>query len=409
MPSRFSNWLDWLTVWVGGTLVALLAADAVIGSYNAGISPIKPSVFTPMVFLFTTALCAFSRPRFCLPALLLLALPVMRTLDVALLDRFHYSGSQEMLMSCLRVMMVVLSIVALLSCPQGLKAMKWAAVLTILLTSGSSIAELAGLAQFSSIPGRYSGFNGHPNSPPIVLCQCLGLCFALVTSFRWNMALIAAALPGVALTYGRSGMVVYAFIAVTYILMNARRNLGFLVVCVGIALPLLGSGLALMSQLTTAQGPIKNKDTSDRLEAIYSLDFDKLKSRERAKDLMDAWEAVMKKPVVGHGVGAASSNWAPHNEYVAMWLELGMPGLIVYLLTIYVPMLSSLMRGGTAIYAFLAILAFSPIAQGRVMDPHFYFALLTAAHILWPQRYRFTIRQTARAPRPAMAPMHRPF
>jgi len=408
MPSQLSKCLDWLTVWVGGTFIALLAADAIIGTYNVGLSPIKPSVFTPMVFLFTSVLCLFSRPRFCLPAILLIALPVIRTIDVALLDRFHYSGSQEMQMSCLRVMMVVLSIVALLSCPQGLKAMKWAAVLTILLTSGSSIAELAGLAKFTSIPGRFSGFNGHPNSPPIVLCQCLGLCFALIPSFRWNMAMVAAALPGVALTYGRSGMVIYAFISGTYILMNARKNLGFLLVSAGIALPLIVSGLAIMDQLTS-QGPIKNKDTADRLEAIYSLDFEKLKSRDRAKDLMDAWEAVMKKPVLGHGVGAASSNWAPHNEYVAMWLELGMPGLIVYLLTIYVPMLSSLMRGGTAIYAFLAILAFSPIAQGRVMDPHFYFALLTAAHILWPQRYRFTFRQAPQTPRPAMAPMHRTF
>lgn len=409
MPSQLSKCLDWLTVWMGGTFIALLAADAIIGTYNVGLSPIKPSVFTPMVFLFTATLCLFSRPRFCLPAILLIALPVIRTIDVALLDRFQYSGSQEMQMSCLRVMMVVLSIVALLSCPQGLKAMKWAAVLTILLTSGSSIAELAGLAKFTSIPGRFSGFNGHPNSPPIVLCQCLGLCFALIPSFRWNMAMIAAALPGVALTYGRSGMVIYAFICGLYIFMNARRNIGFLMVCVGVALPLLASGMALMSQLTT-QGGMKNKDTSDRLEAIYNLDLDKLKSRDRAKDLMDAWEAVMKKPVLGHGVGAASSNWAPHNEYVAMWLELGMPGLIVYLLTIYVPLISSCLRGGAALYAFLAILAYTPIAQGRVMDPHFYFALLTAAHILWPQRHRFTFKQLAHTTRPhAMPPMHRTY
>jgi O-antigen ligase len=345
MHSQLSKCLDWLTVWVGGTLIGLLAADAVIGTYNAGISPIKPSVFTPMVFLFTAALCLFSRPRFCLPALLLIALPVIRTIDVALLDRFHYAGSQEMLMSCLRVLMVVFSIVALLSCPQGLKAMKWAAVLTILLTSGSSIAELAGLAKFSSIPGRYCGFHVHPNSPPMVLCQCLGLCFALIPSFRWNFAMIAAAMPGVALTYGRSGMVIYAFICGLYICMNARRNLGFLMVCAGIALPLIASGMALMSQLTT-QGGMKNKDTSDRLEAIYNLDFNKLKSPERAKDLIDAWEAVMEKPVIGHGVGAASPDWVPHNEYVAMWLELGIPGLIVYLLTIYVPLISSFLRGG---------------------------------------------------------------
>jgi hypothetical protein len=44
------------------------------------------------------------------------------------------------------------------------------------------------------------------------------------------------------------------------------------------------------------------------------------------------------------------------------------------------------------------------------MDSHFYFTLLTAAHILWPQRHRFTFRSIAHATRPAaMQPMHRTY
>ena len=152
-------------------------------------------------------------------------------------------------------------------------------------------------------------------------------------------------------------------------------------------LPLLGVGFAIMEQRTT-KGIQKDKNTADRLEAIYTLDFDKLKSPERVKDLADAWEAVLQKPITGHGVGAASTRWAPHNEYVAMWLEMGVIGLIVYLLTLYGPALRSLMCGGKAAYAVLAMLAYSPIAQGRVMDAHFYFTLLTTAHILWPHRFR---------------------
>jgi O-antigen ligase len=387
MNSRFQQHLDWLTVWVCGTCIGLLAADVVIGCYNAGLPMVKPSLFTPMVFMVCMGVCLLSRPRFCLPAILLATLPLIRLLDVGVLGRFAYSGTHDMTMSCLRIMLVVLAILAVLSCPQGLRAMRWAAILTILLTSGSSIAEFLGVAKFSSIPGRFSGFNGHPNSPPIVLCQCLGLCFALVGSFRWNVALIAAAMPGVALTYGRSGMVIYAFLAGTYILLNARRHIGFLMVCAYAMVPLVIGGLAIMQQ-RTEEGVTKNKNTADRLEAIYNLDFDKLKSPERAKDLGDAWEAVMREPVFGYGVGAASARWAPHNEYVAMWLELGLLGLLVYLLTIYVPVLRSLLCRGRAGYAVLAVLLYSPIAQGRIMDPHFYFTLLTAAHILWPQRFR---------------------
>ena len=387
MPPRYQKQLDWLTVWVCGTCIGLLAADVVIGTYNAGLSPVKPSHFTPMVFMLCMGTCILSKPRLCLPAILLMLLPVTRLLDVAVLGRFASSGAHEMTMSCLRVLMVVLSILAVLACPQGLRAMRWAAILTILLTSGSSIAEFLGVAQFSSIPGRFSGFNGHPNSPPIVLCQCLGLCFALVPSFRWNVALIAAAMPAVALTYGRSGMVIFAFITGMYILLNARRHIGFLMICAYAMVPLIVGGFAIMQQ-RTQKGFQKDKNTADRLEAIYNLDFEKLKSPERAKDLADAWEAVLQKPVFGWGVGAASARWAPHNEYVAMWLELGVPGLLIYLLTLYGPAFRSFMMGGTAGYAVLALIAFSPIAQGRIMDPHFYFTLMTSAHLLWPNRFR---------------------
>ena len=108
--------------------------------------------------------------------------------------------------------------------------------------------------------------------------------------------------------------------------------------------------------------------------------------------LYPEWEAAMKEPVFGYGVGAASNRWAPHNEYVAMWLELGLPGLLVYLLTLYSPALRSLMCGGKAGFAVLAVLLYSPIAQGRVMDAHFYFTLITTAHILWPQRFRLVAR-----------------
>lgn len=391
MPPRFQKHLDWLTVWACGTCIGLLAADVVIGSYNAGLPMIKPSLFTPLVFVLCLGICALSRPRFCLPAIFLATLPLMRLLDVAMLGRFPHSGANETTMSCLRILLVVIAILAVLSCPQGLKAMRWAAILTILLTSASSIAEFLGMVKFSSIPGRFSGFNGHPNSPPIVLCQCLGLCFALVGNFRWNVALIAVAMPGVALTYGRSGMVIFAFLSGLYILLNARRHLGFLMVCGYAMVPLLLGGFAIMQQ-KTEKGIQKDKNTSDRLEAIYNLDFDKLKSPERAKDLSDAWEAAMKEPVFGYGVGAASNRWAPHNEYVAMWLELGLPGLLVYLLTLYSPALRSLMCGGKAGFAVLAVLLYSPIAQGRVMDAHFYFTLITTAHILWPQRFRLVAR-----------------
>lgn len=64
MTSKFQQRLEWLNVWGGGTLMGMLAADVVIGSYNAGVSPFKPSLFTPLVFVFCVTVGLLSRPRF---------------------------------------------------------------------------------------------------------------------------------------------------------------------------------------------------------------------------------------------------------------------------------------------------------------------------------------------------------
>lgn len=391
MTSQFQCYLERITVWGCGSLLGMLASDVVLGSYNAGISPLKPSLFTFGTALFCLSIAVVSKPRFCPAAFWILLLPLVRFIDTGLLGRFAFSGSGEVTMSCLRILLVAVSMIAVLSTPSGLKAARWAAILAILLTSGSVLAEFAGLVRFSSIPGRAAGFNGHPNSPPIIICQALGLVFALNKNFRWNMALIAVGIPGVALTYGRSGMVIFAFLTGWYILVNARRNIGFLILCSYALLPLLVIGFTFMQQ-ATGSGVRQDKNTAGRLQAIYELDFEKLKSPERAKDLADAWEGVMQEPAWGHGVGSASTRWAPHNEYVAMWLELGVPGLLLYLSIVWGLALRSLLSKGQAWFAVLGYLAYTPIAQERVLDPHFYLSLLTIAHVLWPQRFSILLQ-----------------
>jgi O-antigen ligase len=185
-----------------------------------------------------------------------------------------------------------------------------------------------------------------------------------------------------------------------YVLLNARRNLGFLLVCAAIAVPLAGAGVAIL-QSQTEKGITKDKNTAGRLEAILSLDFDKLKSPERAKDLADGWEAVLQKPLLGHGTGMSGSRWVPHNEYVSIWLEMGIPGLVLFVGTLGAMVLRSVMTGGRAGYLLFAILAFTPAGQGRIEMPHFCLAMSTAAMILWPRRYRLAL--SLRTPAAAMA------
>ncbi len=379
-----------LMVWGCGGMLGVLASDAVIGSYNAQLLPLKPALFTFGAVFACIGLALMNRPRFVLVSLGVLLLPAVRLFDAAVLMRAESTYQGQIIMDLLRMMLVLVAILSVLSTELGLRTVRLAAVIAIVLTTGSEVAEMLGLAKFTSIPGRFAGFNGHPNFPPVLLCEMLGIVLALSPSFRFNCLMIGIAVPGVALTYGRSGMLVLAAMVAVYILLNARRNLGFLILITAISLPVMGVGLAVL-QSGTKQGMTQDKNTADRLQAIYELDFEKFKSPERVKDLSDAWEAVEKRPVLGYGTGVSGTLWAPHNEYVSIWLELGIPGLLLFVGTMAALVVRSAMMGGRAGYLVFAILAFTPAGQGRIEMPHFCLALSTAAVLLWPKRFRVVV------------------
>ncbi|WP_166647288.1 O-antigen ligase family protein [Prosthecobacter fusiformis] len=385
-----------LVIWICGSILGLLAADVIIGAYNAGISPLKPALFTVTAFAACVGLPLLAGLRFAPISLLILLLPAVRLFDAALLSRSVTSLQGQAGMDHLRVMIAIVAILTVLSTDPGLRAARWAAILAMFMTTGSEIAEMLGLAKFSSIQGRYAGFNSHPNFPPVLLCEMLGITFALCRSFKINCLLIGVAFVGVALTYGRSGFIVLVLMSGAYVLLNARKNLPFLLLMAALAIPAAGVGFAVL-QSRTQQGILKDKNTSERLQAIYDLDFEKLKSPERAKDLADAWEGVMKKPLLGHGTGVSGVLWAPHNEYVSIWLELGIPGLLIFVGTLGTLVVRSVMTGGRAGYLLFAIIAYTPAGQGRIEMPHYYLALSTAAFMLWPQRFRFALT----SPKPA--------
>jgi len=401
-PTGWTRFREWVLVWVCGSMLGALAADAVIGSYDAGLQPIKPSLFT-VVAVFTCIMVSLvNKPRLCLATLVIALLPAVRLFDAAVLRRFDSSFQDQITMDLARTMLVLLAIIAVLSTEKWEKTALWAAICAMLLTTGSEIYEMLGFAKFSSIPGRYAGFNSHPNFPPVLLCEMLGIVFALSKNFRFNCLMIAVAVPGVALTYGRSGMIVLALLCGSYILLNARRNFGFLMIVTAIALPLLGIGAAVLES-GTQHGVMKDKNTADRLEAIYNLDFEKLKSPERVKDLSDAWEAVQQKPLFGHGTGISGTIYAPHNEYVSLWLELGIPGLVLFAGTWLWLIARSVLTGGRAGYLVFALLAYTPFGQGRIEVPHFSFAMVAAACVLWPKRYQLTLRSLKQAPQTSAA------
>jgi hypothetical protein len=174
---------------------------------------------------------------------------------------------------------------------------------TALVAVGSIVYEFAGYAEWTNIPGRVSGLLGDANGPGIVLSLGIGLMLTLSRNFWWNIGFIAFSEFGNALTLSRSGTMGIALITACYILANLKQRAGSLLLLITAAVPLAGIGIAMLSADTERKGVIRDDNAKSRVQAIYEFDFEKLWSDERAKDLLDGWEAVTEKPITGHGTG----------------------------------------------------------------------------------------------------------
>jgi hypothetical protein len=379
-----------LLLLVALALFVPIMARALPWLYEQGRLPVKPRDYTLLLLAALFTLLVFSRPKLCLPSFLLLLTPLLRVLDAAFLRRFdvNFLGEHSVfVMNLLSAWLVSFAAVALLASPHWRRIALWVAFATILFVNLSIYYEAAGLAEFTRIPGRLSGFPVDPNDGPITTCLMLGVCFTLQPAFWKNLALAAFATPAIALTMSRSGMAIFAFMLGLYVLLNARRHLAGLLLIAALCIPLALGGVALLAQRAGGGGLIKDENTKSRLQAIYELDFEKLKSPERAKDLADGWEAVGQKPVWGHGTGAGTAWWQPHNQFVAVWLDIGLPGLLLFAGPLLLLTLLSALNRFQAVFCLIPVWLFIPCSQILLDAQHFWFCLAVATSALLPGRF----------------------
>jgi O-antigen ligase len=361
--------------------------------YEQGKMPIKPRDYSLLLLGALFFLLAIGKPKLCLPSFLLLLPPLFRVLDAAFLRRFdvNFLGAHSVfVMALTSALLVSFASVALLASPHWRRIALWVAAATIVFLNGSIYYEALGLAEFTRIPGRLSGFPEDPNDGPITTCFMLGIAFSLQPAFWKNIVLAAFATPAIALTMSRSGMAIFAFMLGIYVLLNARKHFTGLLVIALISVPLIGGGVAVLAQRSNG-GLIKDENTKSRLQAIYELDFEKLKSPERAKDLADGWEAVGQKPVWGHGTGAGTAWWQPHNQFVALWLDVGLPGVIIFGGSLLLLTALCLLQKLQGIFCLIPIWLFIPCSQILLDAPQFWLCLAVAVCVIFPKRFAVKI------------------
>jgi hypothetical protein len=363
--------------------------------FKDGDLPFKPRDYKLTLSALTLILVMLNRPALCVPALALLIIPIVRFLDAGVLQRFitqaFFDDHETYVLNLGSDLLDALTAILCLCTPIGKRIALWVVTLTAVVAVGSVAYEYAGYAEWTNIPGRASGLLGDANAPGIVLSLCIGVMLTLSNRFWWNIAFIVFCELGNAMTLSRSGTMGIALITVCYILANLRQRAVALIMLAVVAVPLAGAGIAWLGADTERRGAIRDDNAKSRVEAIYEFDYEKLWSDERAKDLLDGWEAVTERPITGYGTGAGTFWWRPHNEVVSLWVDLGLLGPILYCSMLGYLLWRCVRSGLRGFYCIIPVFFFIPFSQVLVELPIYWITAAVAALVTSPQRFRLTL------------------
>ncbi|MAO71501.1 MAG: hypothetical protein CMD02_03200 [Flavobacteriales bacterium] len=136
---------------------------------------------------------------------------------------------------------------------------------------------------------------------------------------------------------GKSGQLVFVLLLLIFIFIHLRKNIKYLLIAIG----LLFLGLFVVY------------NSSEMLQKRYKQEISRFlnkQSSSRSLLFTHSIELIKKKPIIGYGAGAFTDvfrkidnetekivkyHQTPHNNYLYVWVELGIPGLIIFLSVFY--------------------------------------------------------------------------
>jgi putative inorganic carbon (hco3(-)) transporter len=189
------------------------------------------------------------------------------------------------------------------------------------------------------IAGYDAGLSGNPNDLALMLNLLIPVGMALFVSARtkWMrmlcIAVIAVDVVGVIVTFSRAGFLALMAIAITYFVTLVRRPgpdrawaFGMMIIAM-FSLPFLPARYI------------------SRVSTVTSIDSDTTgSSQERWRDTVAAAHFVAQHPIIGSGIGmdalalntVRGEQWTQvHNVYLQYAVDLGVPGLALFLLLFY--------------------------------------------------------------------------
>jgi hypothetical protein len=187
----------------------------------------------------------------------------------------------------------------------------------------------AGGPEVPRIAGYHSGLAGNPNDLALVLNLLVPLAVGLALARASRLALLGAVIlaGGVIVTFSRAGFVALATSAVLFGFKCARRGR-----------PGAVAGVMMLAFLTL---PLLPEGYLSRVASITDVDSDPTGSAQtRWADTRAALRVVAMQPILGTGLGTnilalneeRGASWtAVHNVYLEHGVELGVPGLALFM------------------------------------------------------------------------------
>ena len=215
-----------------------------------------------------------------------------------------------------------------------LRCMAWGLCLMSVPLALTTVKNFVLGAGVNRVDGYNAALTENPNDLALMLNLIIPVCIALfLANQRVMMRMILAIIIGlnvlaVFTTFSRGGFLTLAIILMTYVWVLLKR-------------PERGwAYLALFLALVAV--PFVPANYTERLGTITNIEADETGSAQtRWSDMITASKYVIQHPVIGAGIGMnilalneeRGATWtAIHNVYLQYAVELGLPGLVMFLL-----------------------------------------------------------------------------
>lgn len=241
----------------------------------------------------------------------------------------------------LKVVIIFLLMINLINTAGRLRAiMKLSVICGTALAVFALFSYLTGNFMFEGkkvtnrVAGIVAGMFGNPNDLALSLDLLLPLCVAFALSSRgWKRTayFVCAAIlaVGVVVTFSRGGFLGLVALSLVLLWKLSRRNRGLTIVAF-----LVATGFFLVAM---------PNGYSNRLTTIFSIEEDQTGSAQARRELLDrALQVASNHVLIGVGMGNfhiySIHEQVAHNSYLEISAELGVAGLMAYLILIFAPL-----------------------------------------------------------------------